>query len=128
MMVMPANRKNVPALPVGLFPAEQLVALLLGRLLDGLGRHAQTADHVVVDHRDPAAGDRPHRQLFPARHAQLSDKEDVKRGTQRGGHLIRHRHAATREPQHYDVGSGPVLVEEAGQMPAGIAAIAEETA
>ncbi len=115
-----------PALPVGLFPAQELAALLLRHLLDDLGRNAQTADHVVVDHHHPAAGDRPHRQLLPTRHSQLADEEDVKRGTQSGGHLIRHRHPATREPQHHDIGATPILLQEAGQESASIPAIAEE--
>jgi hypothetical protein len=40
---------------------------------------------------------------------------------------MRHRHPAAREPQHYDIGATPILLEEAGQEPASIPSVAEQT-
>ena len=61
------------------------------------------ADHIIIDHRHPAAGDGVRRQFLPARHTQLADDEDIKPGTKSGGHLVCHRHPAAGKPHYNDV-------------------------
>jgi hypothetical protein len=85
-----------PPLPVGVLPAQQIAALLLGHPLDDLRRDIQAADNVVVEHDHAAAGDRAHRQLLAAGNAELADQEDVERSGEGHRHLVRHRHAAPR--------------------------------
>jgi hypothetical protein len=67
------------------------------------------------------------RALLPARRAQLPDNEDIQRGAQSGGHLIRHRDAPTGQPHDYDIGAATVLLQQAGQEPAGIPTVTKQT-
>src|SRR5262249_25412849 len=116
-----------PALPVGLFAAQQLATLAFGDLLDDLRRYSQAADHVIVDRYYPVAGDRFHGQFLPARHAEFVYEEDVQRGTQSDRHLIRHGHPAAGKAEHDDIWTISEVLEEAGQVLVSIFAVAEET-
>jgi hypothetical protein len=114
-------------LPVGLFAAQQLAALLFRDLLDDIRQYTQAADHVIVDHDHAAAGDGAHGEFLPAGHAELADEEDVKRGKQIGCHLIPDGHPATGKAKHDDIGTIPEVLEEPGQVSASIPPVAEET-
>jgi hypothetical protein len=60
-----------PSVPVGLLVAKELTTILLGDPLDHVRGNAQAAHHVVVDHDQPAAGARAHREILASGHPQL---------------------------------------------------------
>ncbi len=114
-----------PAAPVA---AGALLQLGPFALLHGGQRtvvHPGLVEHPVVEHPHAVLTDRAHRDLGPVGHAQFPDEADVEGGVEGGGHLDGHRHAAAREAEDHDVLVLEV-VEPGGELPPGVAAIAEE--
>jgi len=120
-----AQVEGRPGAPVGLLAAPHLGQLAPDLVLDGGARHAQLRHDVLVQD-DAAAGDRAHRQLLVARHAQLAHHEHVEGGAQRAGHLERDGDAAARQAEHQEAGSAGVLPQVLGQLAPRVRTVGEE--
>ena len=117
------HSRRGPIAAVRALPPHKLAALAVGHTLDDLGRDAQAAHHVIVDHDDAAAGDRAHRDLFVAGDAELADHEDVEGRPESPGDLVGHRDAAARQAEDHDVVAVAEVPEQAPEHPAGVAAV-----
>ncbi len=101
--VFPFEVCGCPAAPVGPLAPVELVGLAVDRRAQRLVADAEAAHQVLVDHQATAAGERAHRELFPVRHAELANQEDVERRPQRRRDLPADRHAAARQPENQQV-------------------------
>jgi hypothetical protein len=87
----------------------------------------ESADDVVVQHYDSAAGDRPHRELFVPGRAELANDEDIERRLQRGCDLEGNGNAASRQGENEQIVPSPVVLELRGKHPPRIPAIFEQS-
>ncbi len=104
----------------------QFVGLPLGDLAQLIGGDPQAAQHVVVDHHAPTAGQRSDGELLVARGAELADDERVQRRAQRVGHLVGDRNAAARQAEHHHVGSAPIGLQQTGENLSGLVPVLED--
>ena len=114
------ERRGVPTVEP-LAPVE-LELLLDGDPLDLSGGESCLRDHIGVQHAHTAAGDRSEGQFLVPGHTELAHEHHIQRRRQRQRHLIRDGHAATRQPEHDDVITPGVGVQQPGEAAACVAA------
>ena len=83
-------------------------------------------DDLVVEHDRSATGDRTERELRLLWSAQFADDEDVERRGERGRDRVCDRHASPRKAEHQDVGSTAQILQQCGQLAAGVLPIRKD--
>ena len=91
--------------PVQALAAGKLAPLVGLDRVDGLSRNAELADRILVQDAQSTGGNRAHGQLFMAGDAELADEEGIEGRVECRGDLGGDRNAATRKPEHDDVGT-----------------------
>jgi hypothetical protein len=66
------------------------------------------------DHRQPAAGDGAHGELFMPGNPELENHEYVQERIQRGDHFVRHGHTAPGQAQHDNIVTATVMLKKTG--------------
>ena len=71
----------------------------------------EISDHVIVQDANAAGRDRSHRELLLTGNTKLANDEDVQGRIERLRHLEGHRHAATRQREHKNIGPIGVVLQ-----------------
>src|ERR1700722_6227262 len=99
----PRNLHRWPPFAIQRFPPLHLLPLALDHVLKLLLRNVPRPHNMLIQHDTSAARDRPHRQLFLSRYAQLAHHQDVQRQIACPRDFKCNRHASAHQPQHHRV-------------------------
>ena len=112
---------------IGSLCPSELLLFARGHVFDHAVGDFQSPNHIVVDNPHPAGGDRTHRQLLAAWHAQLANDKDIQRRIERPRHLEGHRHAAPGQSEHRDIWAAGVSHQPPRQPSTRISAVSESS-
>lgn len=99
------DRRKWPVSTVKTLATLELPALDFSNTVDGVARHAQRLDNLVIDDAHTTAGDRSHRKLRLSWRAKLAHDEDVEWRPQSCSDLYADGQTAPWKGQHDDVRS-----------------------